>query len=77
MKAIELLRYLKDGMEIGYPPKHIINNAIKEVEELEALIDENKTLVNTLMKVYEEMIKLREENQELKDLLRKQKKEKK
>jgi predicted nucleic acid-binding Zn-ribbon protein len=36
MKAIELLQYIKDGMEIGYPPKHIINNAIKEIEEFEA-----------------------------------------
>ena len=35
MKAIELLQYLKDGMDTGYPPKHIINNAIKEIEDLE------------------------------------------
>ena len=27
MKAIELLQYLKDGMDTGYPPKHIIDNA--------------------------------------------------
>lgn len=68
MKAIELLQYLKDGLDVGYPPEHIINNAIKEIE---VLTNENKTLANILMKVYEEMIKLREENQELKELLKK------
>lgn len=35
MKALELLQYLKDGMDIGYPPKHIINNAIEEIENLQ------------------------------------------
>ena len=35
MKAIELLQYLKDGMDTGYPPKHIINDAIEEIESLE------------------------------------------
>lgn len=35
MKAIELLQYLKDGMDMGYPPKHIINEAIEELESLQ------------------------------------------
>ena len=42
MKAIELLQYLKDGMDTGYPPKHIINNAIEEIESLE---ESNKELL--------------------------------
>lgn len=46
MKAIELLQYLKDGMDVGYPPKHIINNAIKEIEELEASNKELEALEN-------------------------------
>ena len=41
MKAIELLQYLKDGMDTGYPPKHIIDNAIEEIESLE---ESNKEL---------------------------------
>ena len=64
MKIIELLQYLKDGMDTGYPPKHIINDAIKE---LEALQNENKSLVKTLEKMNEEMIDLRKENQDLKN----------
>ena len=46
MKAIELLQYLKDGMDMGCPPKHIINNAIEEVERLE---QSNKELLNTVI----------------------------
>ena len=41
MKAIELLQYLKDGMDTGYPPKHIIDNAIEEIESIE---ESNKEL---------------------------------
>ena len=62
MKAIELLQYLKNGMDTGYPPKHIIENAIKEVEDLQ---NENKSLVKTLEKYNEEMIELRKENEDL------------
>ena len=62
MKAIELLQYLKDGMDTGYPPKHIIDNAIEEIEDLQ---NENKSLVKTLEKYNEEMIELRKENQDL------------
>ena len=50
MKAIELLQYLKDGMDTGYPPKHIINNAIKEIERLE---QSNKDLLNTVIEAQE------------------------
>ena len=64
MKAIELLQYIKDGMKIGYPPKHTIKNAIKELEDLQ---NENKSLVKTLEKYNEEMIELRKENQDLKN----------
>ena len=41
MEAIELLQYLKDGMDTGYPPKHIINDAIEEIESLK---ESNKKL---------------------------------
>lgn len=34
MKAIELLQYLKDGMEMGYPSKYKINKAIKELKDI-------------------------------------------
>ena len=44
MKAIELLQYLKDGMDTGYPPKKIINNAIEEIERLE---QSNQDLLNS------------------------------
>ena len=64
MKAIELLQYFKEGMDTGYPPKHIINNAIKEIEDLQ---NENKSLVKTLEKYNEEMIELRKANQDLKN----------
>ena len=50
MKAIELLQYLKDGMDTGYPPKHIINDAIKEIERLE---QSNKDLLNTIIEAQE------------------------
>ena len=43
MKAIELLQYLKDGMDMGCPPKHIINNAIEEIESLEESNRDKKT----------------------------------
>lgn len=46
MKAIELLQYLKDGMDTCYPPKHIINNAIEEIESLE---ESNKELLEGLI----------------------------
>ena len=45
-------------MDIGYPPKHIINNAIKEIEDLE---ESNKECfevsMNTLMKIVAENFK--------------------
>ena len=44
MKVIDLLQYLKDGMDTGYPPIHIINNAIKEIEDLEVNNKELKDL---------------------------------
>ena len=50
MKAIELLQYLKDGMDTGYPPKHIINDAIKEIERLE---QSNNDLLNTIIEAQE------------------------
>ena len=50
MKAIELLQYLKDGMDTGYPPKHIINDAIKEIENLQ---QSNKDLLNTVIEAQE------------------------
>ena len=46
MKAIELLQYLKDGMDTGCPPRHIINNAIEEIESLE---ESNKELLEGLI----------------------------
>ena len=46
MKAIELLQYLKDGMDTGIPPRHIINNAIEEIESLE---ESNKELLEGLI----------------------------
>ena len=46
MKALELLQYIKDGMDTGYPPKHIINDAIKEIESLQ---QSNKDLLNTVI----------------------------
>ena len=55
MKAIELLQYLKDGMDTGYPPKHIINNAIEEIERLE---QSNKDLLNTIIEAQESINKI-------------------
>ena len=46
MKALELLQYIKDGMDTGYPPKHTIDKAIKEIEKLE---QSNKDLLNTVI----------------------------
>ena len=46
MKALELLQYIKDGMDTGYPPKHTIDKAIKEIEILE---QSNKDLLNTVI----------------------------
>ena len=40
---------------------------MKQLKELEALKNENKSLVKTLEKMNEEMIELRKENQDLKN----------
>ena len=40
---------------------------MKQLKELEALQNENKSLVKTLEKMNEEMIDLRKENQDLKE----------
>ena len=40
---------------------------MKQLKELEALQNENKSLVKTLEKMNEEMIELRKENQDLKN----------
>ena len=46
MKAIELLQYLKDGMEDCPLKNNIIDNAIKEIESLE---ESNKELLEGLI----------------------------
>ena len=78
MRALELLYQYKQADEIagGYLSKPI-DEAIKELEELEAykiklssLTNENNSLVKTLEKYNEEMIKLRIENQELKERIK-------
>ena len=64
MKAIELLQYLKDGMDTGYPPKHIINNAIEEIESLE---ESNKELLEGLISTQKRLEEWLEKEQDLRE----------
>ena len=49
MKETELMQYLKDGMDLGFPPKQIINDAIKEIERLR---EYKKLMYNYNIEVY-------------------------
>ena len=63
MKALKILNRLVKAYDLCGVELNNVNEAIKELEELQ----ENKSLVKTLEKMNEEMIDLRKENQDLKE----------
>ena len=65
MKALDLLISLREDFVHGE-----LSDILEPIEEIENLLNENKSLVKTLEKYNKEMIELRKENQDLKERIK-------